>query len=369
MSRRLGRAERWPLACRDQCVPPKPVLMERGKSSRMTHSFKLSRRIARLRAFVAVVLLFTLSGCGGTDSFNPDPSTLADPADEGIALDGPVLPAEAPPVEAPPVTALPLASISYAGGIPFGNFAQPTSEFGSVFNGAQRNIYPQYLLRELAAIKARGGKVALKLSYGDRYVKDGDGNFSLSKWKNRVDQFKGVNFSSYIEDGTIIGHYLIDEPQDKANWNGRPIPQSTLEEMARYSKDRWPKMVTIVRTWPDYLDDWSGSYRYLDAAWAQYAANRWPNADAFLRENVSKAKNRGLALIVGLNVLDGSPTKGKMSASQVKSYGSALLGDSYPCAFISWKYRDEYLSSSVKDAMRYLRGKAENRSFKSCRGS
>jgi hypothetical protein len=311
----------------------------------MTYTFKLSRRIARLRAPLFTALLIALTGCDNARSFDPDVAGPGSPIDNSIP------------------------SSSFAGGIPFGTFALPSTALGDRFSGAQRNIYPQYLLGELADIKARGGKVALKLSYGDRYVKDDDGNFSLSKWKNRVDQFKGVNFSSYIEDGTIIGHYLIDEPQDKANWNGRPIPQSTLEEMARYSKDRWPKMVTIVRTWPDYLDDWSGSYRYLDAAWAQYAANRWPNADAFLRENVSKAKNRGLALIVGLNVLDGSPTKGKMSASQVKSYGSALLGDSYPCAFISWKYRDEYLSSSVKDAMRYLRGKAENRSFKSCRGS
>jgi hypothetical protein len=330
----------------------------------MTHSFKLSRRIARFRALGAAVFVLALAGCGGADSFNPDPSTIPDPTDQGTSLDGSIIDGSVTAAEAAPV-----ASISYAGGIPFGTFSQPTSAFGSVFNGAHRIIYPQYLLRELAAIKARGGKVALRLSYGDRYLKDSDGHFSLSKWKGRVDQYKGVNFSSYINDGTIIGHYLIDEPQDKANWNGRPIPQSTLEEMARYSKGRWPNMPTIVRTWPDYLDNWSGNYRYLDAAWAQYAANRWPNVGAFLRENVSKAKAKGLALVVGLNVLDGSPTKGKMSASQVKSYGSGLLSDSYPCAFISWKYRDDYMSNSVKDAMRYLRRMAENRKFKSCRGS
>jgi hypothetical protein len=70
-----------------------------------------------------------------------------------------------------------------------------------------------------------------------------------------------------------------------------------------------------------------------------------------------------------LNVIKGSLTKGTVSASQVKLYGTALLSSSYPCAFISWQYRDDYFSSGgIKDAMSYLRGKAENRSFKTCRG-
>lgn len=331
----------------------------------MTHSFKLARRIARLRALVAGVLVLAVAGCGGDDSFNPDSSTIPDPADQGTTLDGSAIDNSTIPAEATPV-----ASISYAGGIPFGNWAQPTGTFGSVYNGAVRTIYPQFLLKELAAIKARGGRVAIKLSFGDRYIKDGDGDFSLSKWKDRVAQYKGLNFSSYINDGTIIGHYLIDEPQDQSNWNGRPIPPSTIEEMAKYSKGLWPNMPTIVRTWPDYLDNWSGSYRYLDAAWAQYAANRWPNVNAFLDENVSKARAKGLALAVGLNVINGSPSKGKMSSSQVKAYGSALLNSSYPCAFISWQYRDDYMSSGgIKEAMSYLRNKAENRSSKSCRAS
>jgi hypothetical protein len=129
-------------------------------------------------------------------------------------------------------------------------------------------------------------------------------------------------------------------------------------------------MTTIVRTWPDYLADWNGSYRYLDAAWAQYAANRFPDPKAFLSSNISRAKAKGLALVVGLNISKGSPSKGQMSASQVKSYGSALLADSYPCAFISWKYNSDHLSSgSMKESMAYLRNRAENRGSKNCRGS
>ena len=184
-----------------------------------------------------------------------------------------------------------------------------------------------------------------------------------------VGQYRGVNFNSYIADGTIIGHYLIDEPQDEANWRGHQISPATVEEMARYSKELWPNMATIVRTWPDYLDDYNGTFRHLDAAWAQYAANRWPDARKFLDENVAKARAKGLALIVGLNLLDGSPTKGEMTPSQVASYGEALLSSTYPCAFISWKYDDRHQASgSMEDAMDKLRRMAENRSAKTCWG-
>jgi hypothetical protein len=212
--------------------------------------------------------------------------------------------------------------------------------------------------------------VVLTFSGNERNYKDANGHFSLTKWKARVDRYKDINFSSYISDGTIIGHWLVDEPQDPTNWNGTRISQSTLEEMAKYSKQRWPDMVTIVRTWPDYLDDWSGDYYYLDAAWAQYVAKRFPDLSAFVSSNVSKAKAKGLALVVGLMLTKGSPTGGYMSASQIETYGSALLSNSYPCAFISYQYGDyaeSYLtSSSIENAMDVLRAKAQNHGSKSC---
>jgi CBS domain-containing protein len=46
----------------------------------MSHSFKLSRRIARFRALGAVALLLGLAACD--DSLNPDRSTTADPIDQ-----------------------------------------------------------------------------------------------------------------------------------------------------------------------------------------------------------------------------------------------------------------------------------------------
>jgi hypothetical protein len=318
----------------------------------MTPVFELARRAVRLRAISVLALICTLSSCKDTDPLTPTPAETSD--ESGT----------------PEEIAAPSLTSSFRGGIPFGTFRLPTSEFGTVYDGAMRNIYPQYLLRELAAIKARGGKVVLMFAGHEHYYKT-NGYFSLSKWKARVNRFRNVNFSSYVRDGTIIGHYLIDEPNDRRNWRGRPVPPATLEEMAKYSKQLWPGMATVVRTWPAYLASWNRNYRYLDAAWAQYEIHRFPNVRHFISSNVATAKAKGLALIVGMNIIHGGTRRRtEMTASQVRSYGLELLSNSYPCAFISWQYRDYYMrSGSIREAMRALSARAKNRGFKTCEGS
>ena len=322
----------------------------------MAHSFKLSRRMARVRLGALVAAFVGFSACNGTDTLDPNsslPTAPLAPPEQGVE----VLPVDGPS----------LATASFSGGIPFGLSAQPSSAYGSLFNGALQNNWPSYLLDQLAAIKSRGGKVALMFAGNEKYYKDGNGHFSLTLWKQRIDRFKGVNFSSYVSDGTIIGHYMIDEPNDPANWNGQPVPPSTLDQMGQYSKQLWPNLPTIVRTEPHYF---TSNPKYVDAAWAQYLARRGDVND-YIKRNVADAQARGLALVVGLNVIKGGTPNGtKMTASQVKSFGSALLSSSYPCAFISWLYSTDYLSGSgVKTAMQALRDKAESRSAKTCRGA
>jgi hypothetical protein len=318
----------------------------------MTYLFKLARRGARLRALLLPALAVTFAACN-TDQ-------LTNSSDEPSAL-----PASEP--AAAPVAASFLSS-GFRGGIPFGTFAQPNSAFGGVYNGALRNIYPEVLLENLADIKARGGRVVLMLAGNERTYKDGDGHFSLSKWKERVNRFRGVNFSSYIADGTIIGHYVLDEPNDPANWNGVPVSGAVVEEMAKHSKQLWPSMKTIVRTEPGHLLNGNVTYRYLDAAWAQYAQRKGDVRD-FLNRNVSDAKRLGLGLVAGLNILMGSVEKTPLTGSQIESWGSILLSDPYICAFISWKYDERLLArADVKAAMSRLSQKAQDHAPRSCSG-
>lgn len=315
----------------------------------MTQNFEFVARLGRLRAPLLAAILLAFAGCDNDEPLSPEGSTLGEPGVEAV------------PEE-------PSLAVSFAGGIPMGLFHLPTSDYGSRYNGAMHTAGPTDLMSKLSAIKSRGGKVVLNLSGSQKYFKDSNGHFSFTKWKARVDRFRNVKFSSYISDGTIVGHYLIDEPYDAANFNGQKVSGSTLEAMAKYSKQIWPSMATIVRGEP-YLIQWSGTYRYLDAAWAQYLWRKG-NVNDYLKKNVSYAQKMGLALVVGLNVPDGGNPKGStMSPSEVQNWGSALLSSSYPCAFLSWKHGDAALTSSgMKSAMDVLRRKAQSRSSKSCRG-
>jgi hypothetical protein len=317
----------------------------------MAYSFKLSRRIARFRAPLFASLILALAACDSTESLDPINSTTPEDA-EAITL--------AEPLAEPTV-----ASASFSGGIPIGMAAQPVNEFGQRFNGGKRTIGPGRLVQELSAIRSRGGRVILMFAGNSRYYRDGSGHFSFDKWKSRVNEYRRINFESYVRDGTVIGHYLIDEPNDPRNWGGRPVPPSMVEQMAKYSKGLWPGMATIARVEPDYLD---GNHRYLDAAWAAYLWRRG-NVHDYLRSNVAAAQKRGLQLVVGLNVIDGgNPKRTPMSAREVEEWGSAMLASSYSCAFIMWEHNSTYLrSSGMANAMDALRRKAQNRSSKSCR--
>jgi hypothetical protein len=323
----------------------------------MTHSFKLSRRIARLRVPIVAALVVAFGAC---DNMNAPDSTTP-PESQGQSI-----PDSTTDTLALAADGLSFSS-SFSGGIPMGLFAMPTTWFGGRYNGALRTIGPYELKSQLAAIKSRGGRIVLMLAGSESNYKDGSGHFSLTKWKQRIDRFRGINFSSYVSDGTIIAHYLIDEPQDKSNWNGQAVPQSTVDEMGRYSKQLWPGMATVVRTAPRYF---TSNPRYVDAAWAQYLS-QFGDVNTYIRQSVSDAQRRGLALIVGLNIRHGGYPKGSaMSASEVVKFGSALLSNSYPCALISWQYMSSYLSTAaMKDAMDLLRRKAQSRGARACRGS
>jgi hypothetical protein len=208
----------------------------------------------------------------------------------------------------------------------------------------------------------------------EQYSRDSNG-FNLTLWQQRVDRFRGIDFESYIADGTLIGHLLMDEPGDPHNWNGKVVPQSAIEAMARYSKEIWPSLTTIVRAWPSsYLKGYS--YPHLDAVWIQYHA-RWGDLETFLDTNMREAKALGLAVVGGMNVINGGgkdngmpsyeKNKSSMSGSQLREWGGRFRAEDV-CFFLLWKYRPEYFSRpDVTAAMEDLSQVARQRPKKACR--
>jgi hypothetical protein len=292
------------------------------------------------------------------------------------------LPEDEPPASGVAGTADTTVGAELVGsGIVFGSMNMPNSSLNTIHTGWMQGgpLSPENIISQLSGARTKSGRVVIKLCKGrDEYVKNADGTFSLSKWKSLVARYKNVNIGPYISDGTIIGHYLVDEPQRAARWGGKIISPATLEEMAMYSKQLWPGMTTVVRVVPSWLASSSVNFTYLDAGWAQYTAGKG-NASTWVTAEAAAAKRRGLGLVVGLNVLDGGNgssnirgyTAGKwaMSASELRSYGTAMLTEDHACGFFMWTHNLTYYGrSDIKSAMADVSAKARAHVRTSCRG-
>jgi hypothetical protein len=317
-----------------------------------------------------------LAGCGGGDGLSPSlesPAGSAPPVDSAAAIPTDSL-ASAPidsALVAPGDSVDPgLATITggTAPGIVFGAFSIKNDQLSSVYTGSVRAPEPSNILSLLSGARAKGARIVIDPVVNDASVKNDNGTFSLTKWKAVVGRFKAVNFSSYINDGTVLGLWLLDEADDPGDWGGKTIPTSTIEAMAQYSKTLWPTMTTIMRARPTYLANGT-VYRYLDASWIQYQLSHG-NFTTWTNNQVAAAKRAGLGLIVGLNLLKGGNTSSNtpMSASQLRTWGTSLLNQTYVCGYFGWRYDATYFGrSDIKPVMTELSNKAKAHAKTSCR--
>jgi hypothetical protein len=286
-----------------------------------------------------------------------------------------------PPPEPPPPPAPPAVHH----GIPFGPtvFTKSSSSLSRIppvglnraFTGLLTDAHRPILIAKLEEARRTNGRVLLSFSGSPSKVTDQNG-FNLAKWKQLVDEYRGFDFSPYIADGTLMGHFIMDEPSDPSNWNGKVVPLSDIDEMARYSKEIWPELPAIIRAWPDYVEGYN--FRYLDAVWAQYHS-RFGSLDDFIDKNVRLARASGLALVMGLNVVAGGndpSMKGyhnerlAMTAAQVRQWGDRILDEPYICAFFMFRFNPDYFNRpDIQAVMDDLSNKASARPIKECRRS
>jgi len=334
------------------------------------------------RRFAAWALL-TLLGCGGGGAALAAPETPGDP--ESPPVDTTTPPTQPPDTTQPPIPPVPPTTPPGHVGIPFGpslytqgNSTQlltPPSALNSAFSALNTDAHDDVLLAELEAARRVGDRVLLSFAGSPNHFKDDQtGGFSLEKWKRRVDEFRVIDLSPYIADGTLIGHFILDEPSDPKNWNGHRVALADIEAMAAYSKEIWPDLPAVIRAWPDYLQGFE--YEHLDATWVQYHA-RFGALEPWLEENIRGARALGLAVILGLNVVAGGGEEGipgiysdkyAMNASQLRAWGSRLLDESNVCAFFMFRYQANYFGRpDIQAAMTELSQKAAGLPNRPCR--
>jgi hypothetical protein len=167
----------------------------------------------------------------------------------------------------------------------------------------------------------------------------------------------------------------MDEPADPSNWGGKVVSHAQVQEIARYSKEVWPKVPVVIRAWPDYLR--GADLRDVDAVWIHYLYRRGP-LDEFIATQVRDLKALGLTIIGGLNVLNGgSPSSGipgkreglkGMSADELRTWGSRWLKEPDLCGFLLWEHSSSYFSRpDIKAAMEDLAAQARAYPMRSCK--
>jgi len=211
---------------------------------------------------------------------------------------------------------------------------------------------PNYTITTLLPlVKAAEMTVTLRLT-PDHTAYTTNGNFDLDKWKNELSVWTDTDIQPYIDDGTLAGHMLLD---DIDTFSGTDATAEDLEEMARYSKELLPGLMTFVRQRCSHMPQpTSGEYQQVD-----YCVNQYSNyqgysngpVDEYIVTETAAASELQLDMIMGLNIADGgdgssnqpgwSAGKYAMSAEEILAYGEPLLAVPNIPMFLLWEYDGE----------------------------
>lgn len=255
-----------------------------------------------------------------------------------------------------------------AGGIPFGPWRLPDSLFRAPYTGTVLALRPANAIARLDAARRAHIRVIIILERSRRYHQNRDKSFALGLWKREIEEFRGLDFDSYVADGTVLGHILIDEPHDPTNWNGAPVPYAVIDSAAAFSKSIWPMLPTGVTSPPTFLAE--GTWTSLDWSFAQYRPNKG-DLGSWLASQADAARRSGLGFILSINVRDGNGRNAPLTSDQLRRFGLAMAAEPDACALTMWKYDDGdpafFQANDVQAAIAAVAAAASAHPARNCR--
>ena len=295
----------------------------------MTYTFKLSRRLARLRGPLIASPSSPSSDAVSSDAFDP-------------GHDGPGTPL-------PPTPAL---ATSFAGGIPCGIFAQPTERIRQPGTTApMRTISPTSFWKSSPRSRAVAARSCSCSRARSNYLQEFRRDLQLHRVEGTDRQVP-------------LGQFLLlrqRRDRHRALPDRRAIRSGELSGVSRSRgprSTRWPS--TASRSGPAWRPSSGRSRphqveRDLPVPRRRLGPVRSPRPQGHQRLPPRERHGRpadGSGPGRRAQLSKGAPrhrtrTGGSpMTPSEVKEWGGALLSSTYPCAFISWQYEDRLLSSS-----------------------
>jgi hypothetical protein len=191
-------------------------------------------------------------------------------------------------------------------------------------------------------------RVGLRLSGSHERYTTAEGDFDLAAWKAMIAPWAGTGLDPFVADGTLAGHMILD---DIDRFAGRDPDAADLDEMARYSKQLIPGLMTFVREEASDLPvPETGGYLWVDAAVNQYKVEEG-DVTAYVAHQGEVGRTLGVGTIHGLNIANGGDGTSEqpgyqaghwaMSAAEIERYGAALLADPACGMFLNWEYDAE----------------------------
>jgi hypothetical protein len=267
-----------------------------------------------------------------------------------------------------------------------GGTALPNTPDGHMTAGAGT------LIQTLNAAQSAHARITVRVTGGNaNFMTNNDSIFSLSKWEMAFNADTALDMRPYLRDGTLIGHFAIDEPFAAFYHN---MSGALLEQMCQYQKrfPKWRSVPCLVRALNTQLYDNrpAGGYQYVDAGWAQIDDHAYvPPATyngsmrAYFDSNLVKGRRAGLGLMYGFNLLNGgksvascpspdSQNQCAMTATEVRAVADtlAMIGSNQGCGVNGWQVSSSadsarayffstapYTTNGIQSALQYLHSK------------
>jgi len=223
----------------------------------------------------------------------------------------------------------------------FGPFDIPPTQAGGWPFSVTRYAYqPQ----ELDAACRNGLKVLIALTGGHNRYTDENGCFSLDMWKAALDANDLNGVQPYVDNGTIVGLYAIDEPHDWGNDCGPTY--SDLNAVCEYAHARLPGIACGVNTSPEWLEQGLGEtdfgafdYLFTQYNWRQGDIHEWIN------RQFAHARWFDGDIWLSLNVVASNPTP-----AQIEEVGVALCQANVR-GVTMWKWGERFSEPGMVEAM------------------
>jgi len=203
---------------------------------------------------------------------------------------------------------------------------------------------------KLSAAASAKMKVLVALTGSKKGYTDSKGCFSQSLWRARLDEAPAETIRKYVESGTIIGLYAIDEPHDWGKSGScKEVSYTDIDAACGYARQKWPGISCGVNSPPGWLKKGlkETSFSHLGFLFTQYNTSRG-NVDHWIDKQLKDAGWFKGKIYLSINTVANSP-----STNELLKAGTALCKAPINGVFM-WRWPEGINKAGMQETTREI---------------